>query len=183
MRSSLPVPPTSGGVDYHYIRLPEGLPDDVLDTFPTFLYSQTVMPETETDHTHPNSFPPLTLNKLYPQSFFVTLDHKISDLQPLLPYLLLRFAKPQNPTKTPVLLDLYSGSSDGEGNDVSSVASRKILPASSMTWVRNLLRYIGSGAGLGSETLMGIVNHFHQIFIQRVFVIHVCVFCSELVIV
>ncbi|KAI3793563.1 hypothetical protein L1987_36182 [Smallanthus sonchifolius] len=50
MRSSLPVPPTSGGVDYHFIRLPEGLLDDVLDTFPTFPYSRTVMPDAETDN-------------------------------------------------------------------------------------------------------------------------------------
>ncbi|KAI7746327.1 hypothetical protein M8C21_030578 [Ambrosia artemisiifolia] len=49
---------------------------------------------------------------------------------------------------------MYSGSSDGEGHDASSVASRKIPPASSMLWVRNLRRYIGSGAGLGSEALM-----------------------------
>ena len=50
---------------------------------------------------------------------------------------------------------MYSGSSDGEGHDASS---RKIPPASSMLWVRNLRRYIGSGAGLGSEALMGNVD-------------------------
>ncbi|KZV51221.1 tonneau [Dorcoceras hygrometricum] len=47
---------------------------------------------------------------------------------------------------------MYSGSSDGEGHDAS--APRKIPPASSMLWVRNIRRYIGSGAGLGSEALM-----------------------------
>lgn len=49
---------------------------------------------------------------------------------------------------------MYSGSSDGEGHDAA--ATKKIPPASSMPWVRNLRRYIGSGAGLGSEALMGI---------------------------
>ncbi|KAK4384381.1 putative serine/threonine-protein phosphatase 2A regulatory subunit B'' subunit TON2 [Sesamum angolense] len=44
---------------------------------------------------------------------------------------------------------MYSGSSDGEAS-----AQRKIPSASSMLWVRNLRRYIGSGAGLGSEALM-----------------------------
>lgn len=48
---------------------------------------------------------------------------------------------------------MYSGSSDGESHDTST--QRKIPPASSMLWVRNLRRYIGSGAGLGSEALMG----------------------------
>ncbi|CAJ1941062.1 unnamed protein product [Sphenostylis stenocarpa] len=47
---------------------------------------------------------------------------------------------------------MYSGSSDGETHDA---AHRKIPPASSMLWVRNLRRFIGSGAGLGSEALMG----------------------------
>ncbi|XP_073526625.1 uncharacterized protein [Phyllobates terribilis] len=47
---------------------------------------------------------------------------------------------------------MYSGSSDGEGHDPS--AQRKIPPASKMLWVRNLRRYIGTGAGLGSEALM-----------------------------
>ncbi|GJT42399.1 probable serine/threonine-protein phosphatase 2A regulatory subunit B'' subunit TON2 [Tanacetum coccineum] len=48
---------------------------------------------------------------------------------------------------------MYSGgSSDGESHDASS--ARKIPPASSMLWVRNLRRFIGSGAGLGSEALM-----------------------------
>ncbi|KAI8561594.1 hypothetical protein RHMOL_Rhmol04G0352300 [Rhododendron molle] len=48
---------------------------------------------------------------------------------------------------------MYSGSSDGEGHESSS-APRKIPPPSSMLWVRNLRRYIGTGAGLGSEALM-----------------------------
>lgn len=48
---------------------------------------------------------------------------------------------------------MYSGSSDGEGHEVPG--QRKIPPASSMLWVRNLRRFIGSGAGLGSEALMG----------------------------
>ncbi|KAF7145707.1 hypothetical protein RHSIM_Rhsim04G0218600 [Rhododendron simsii] len=47
---------------------------------------------------------------------------------------------------------MYSGSSDGEGHESS--APRKIPPPSSMLWVRNLRRYIGNGAGLGSEALM-----------------------------
>nr|KYP58058.1 Pentatricopeptide repeat-containing protein At4g22765 family [Cajanus cajan] len=46
---------------------------------------------------------------------------------------------------------MYSGSSDGEAHDAPQ---RKIPPASSMLWVRNLRRFIGSGAGLGSEALM-----------------------------
>ncbi|KAH7513310.1 hypothetical protein FEM48_Zijuj12G0186500 [Ziziphus jujuba var. spinosa] len=46
---------------------------------------------------------------------------------------------------------MYSGSSDGEGHDA---AQRKIPPASSMLWVRNLRRFIGPGTGLGSEALM-----------------------------
>lgn len=46
---------------------------------------------------------------------------------------------------------MYSGSSDGEGHEVTH---RRIPPASSMPWVRNLRRFIGSGAGLGSEALM-----------------------------
>ncbi|KAJ0976198.1 hypothetical protein J5N97_018163 [Dioscorea zingiberensis] len=55
---------------------------------------------------------------------------------------------------------MYGGSSDGEGggHDTSSAApaapQKKIPPASSMPWVRNLRRYIGTGAGLGSEALM-----------------------------
>lgn len=58
--------------------------------------------------------------------------------------------------KTQVGLEMYSGgSSDGESHEAT--AQRKIPPASSMLWVRNLRRYIGSGAGLGSESLMGIV--------------------------
>ncbi|PIA61595.1 hypothetical protein AQUCO_00300839v1 [Aquilegia coerulea] len=46
---------------------------------------------------------------------------------------------------------MYSGSSDGEGHETQQ---RKIPPASSMLWVRNLRRFIGSGTGLGSEALM-----------------------------
>ncbi|RVX22363.1 putative serine/threonine-protein phosphatase 2A regulatory subunit B'' subunit TON2 [Vitis vinifera] len=46
---------------------------------------------------------------------------------------------------------MYSGSSDGEGHEAPP---RKIPPASSMLWVRNLRRFIGSGTGLGSEALM-----------------------------
>lgn len=47
---------------------------------------------------------------------------------------------------------MYSGSSDGEGHEAPQ---RKIPPASSMLWVRNLRRFIGTGTGLGSEALMG----------------------------
>ncbi|PNX77382.1 serine/threonine protein phosphatase 2A regulatory subunit B subunit gamma-like protein, partial [Trifolium pratense] len=43
--------------------------------------------------------------------------------------------------------------SDGETHDAPQ-SQRKIPPASSMLWVRNLRRFIGSGAGLGSEALM-----------------------------
>ncbi|KAJ6897948.1 serine/threonine-protein phosphatase 2A regulatory subunit B'' subunit TON2 [Populus alba x Populus x berolinensis] len=46
---------------------------------------------------------------------------------------------------------MYSGSSDGESHEA---AQRRIPPASSMLWVRNLRRFIGSGTGLGSEALM-----------------------------
>ncbi|KAG7028962.1 putative serine/threonine-protein phosphatase 2A regulatory subunit B'' subunit TON2 [Cucurbita argyrosperma subsp. argyrosperma] len=46
---------------------------------------------------------------------------------------------------------MYSGSSDGEGHEAPQ---RKVPPASSMLWVRNLRRYIGTGTGLGSEALM-----------------------------
>ncbi|KAL0315080.1 UNVERIFIED_CONTAM: putative serine/threonine-protein phosphatase 2A regulatory subunit B'' subunit TON2 [Sesamum calycinum] len=56
-------------------------------------------------------------------------------------------------------------SSDGEAS-----AQRKIPSASSMLWVRNLRRYIGSGAGLGSEALMGITRdqkNFAGIFLRR----------------
>ncbi|KAF5770519.1 putative transcription factor C2H2 family [Helianthus annuus] len=54
MHSFSPIPSTTagvaaaagihfgGGIDYHFIRLPaEGLRDDVLETFPTFVYSET----------------------------------------------------------------------------------------------------------------------------------------------
>ncbi|KAL6560512.1 putative serine/threonine-protein phosphatase 2A regulatory subunit B'' subunit ton2 [Orobanche gracilis] len=44
---------------------------------------------------------------------------------------------------------MYNGFSDGE-----ALVQRKTPAASSMLWVRNLRRYIGSGAGLGSEALM-----------------------------
>ncbi|WZZ38590.1 hypothetical protein YC2023_034849 [Brassica napus] len=54
---------------------------------------------------------------------------------------------------------MYSGSSDGESHDTST--QRRIPPASSMLWVRNLRRYIGSGAGLGSEALM--VSEFESL--------------------
>ncbi|KAL2470334.1 putative serine/threonine-protein phosphatase 2A regulatory subunit B'' subunit TON2 [Abeliophyllum distichum] len=47
---------------------------------------------------------------------------------------------------------MYSGSSDGKGRDSSG--PRKIPPVSSMLWVRKFRRYIGSGTGLGSESLM-----------------------------
>ncbi|XP_078440529.1 tonneau 2 (TON2) isoform X2 [Wolffia australiana] len=47
---------------------------------------------------------------------------------------------------------MYSGSSDGEGG--RDGVPRKILSAGSMPWVRNLRRFVGNGAGLGSEALM-----------------------------
>uniref|UniRef100_A0A0E0KYI7 EF-hand domain-containing protein n=1 Tax=Oryza punctata TaxID=4537 RepID=A0A0E0KYI7_ORYPU len=46
---------------------------------------------------------------------------------------------------------------DGGGDGASSAAGgggRRIPPASSMPWVRNLRRFVGTGAGLGSEALM-----------------------------
>ncbi|XP_041000915.1 probable serine/threonine-protein phosphatase 2A regulatory subunit B'' subunit TON2 isoform X2 [Juglans microcarpa x Juglans regia] len=46
---------------------------------------------------------------------------------------------------------MYSGSSDGESHEA---VQRRIPPAASMPWVRNLRRFIGSGDGLGSEALM-----------------------------
>ncbi|KAG6529240.1 hypothetical protein ZIOFF_011436 [Zingiber officinale] len=51
---------------------------------------------------------------------------------------------------------MYGGASDGEGIGVGhdAGAPKKIPSASSMPWVRNLRRYVGSGAGLGSEALM-----------------------------
>ncbi len=48
---------------------------------------------------------------------------------------------------------MYSGSSDGEGHEASA---RKIPSASSMMWVRNLRRFIGSSAELGSEVPMDL---------------------------
>ncbi|XP_074583954.1 putative serine/threonine-protein phosphatase 2A regulatory subunit B'' subunit TON2 [Curcuma longa] len=50
---------------------------------------------------------------------------------------------------------MYSGPSDGVGSGGHEAAAPKKIPsASSMPWVRNLRRYVGSGAGLGSEALM-----------------------------
>lgn len=46
---------------------------------------------------------------------------------------------------------VFNGSGDGEAS-----ASKKIPPATSMLWVRNLRRFIGFGTGLGSEALMGM---------------------------
>uniref|UniRef100_A0A804RHQ1 EF-hand domain-containing protein n=1 Tax=Zea mays TaxID=4577 RepID=A0A804RHQ1_MAIZE len=42
----------------------------------------------------------------------------------------------------------------GDGAAASAPAGRRIPPASSMPWVRNLRRFVGTGAGLGSEALM-----------------------------
>lgn len=50
------------------------------------------------------------------------------------------------------------GDGGGGGDGASSAAGgggRRIPPASSMPWVRNLRRFVGTGAGLGSEALMG----------------------------
>ncbi|KAI0510774.1 hypothetical protein KFK09_011383 [Dendrobium nobile] len=47
---------------------------------------------------------------------------------------------------------MYGAASDGEG--ASDAVPKKIPPASSMPWVRNLRRFIGSGTGLGSEARM-----------------------------
>ncbi|RLM99595.1 phosphatase subunit g4-1 [Panicum miliaceum] len=43
---------------------------------------------------------------------------------------------------------------DGASSAVAAPAGRRIPPASSMPWVRNLRRFVGTGAGLGSEALM-----------------------------
>ncbi|RRT82059.1 hypothetical protein B296_00020760 [Ensete ventricosum] len=69
---------------------------------------------------------------------------------------------------------MYSGSSDGEGSGghEAAAAPKKIPSASSMPWVRNLRRYVGSGTGLGSEALMGLfpslnlvlIPHYHPSF-------------------
>ena len=40
-----------------------------------------------------------------------------------------------------------------------------------MLWVRNLRRFIGSGAGLGSEALMGIYFHFPKNFFNSLLII------------
>ncbi|XP_028547862.1 probable serine/threonine-protein phosphatase 2A regulatory subunit B'' subunit TON2 [Dendrobium catenatum] len=47
---------------------------------------------------------------------------------------------------------MYGAASDGEG--APDAVPKKIPPASSMPWVRNLRRFIGSGTGLGSEARM-----------------------------
>lgn len=60
---------------------------------------------------------------------------------------------------------MYSGSSDGESHEAA--AQRKIPPASSMPWVRNLRRYIGSGVGLGPEALMGMHNSMSTILFEN----------------
>lgn len=52
-----------------------------------------------------------------------------------------------------------NGSRDGD-----EASSKSTPPASSMLWVRNLRRFIGSGAGLGSEALMGIYTHIHMYY-------------------
>ncbi|KAM3407276.1 hypothetical protein ACQJBY_000995 [Aegilops geniculata] len=43
---------------------------------------------------------------------------------------------------------------DGASSAATAPAGRRIPPASSMPWVRNLRRFVGTGAGLGSEALM-----------------------------
>lgn len=68
---------------------------------------------------------------------------------------------------------MYSGSSDGEGHEPGGPA-RKIPPASSMLWVRNLRRYIGSGAGLGSEALMGWYSFPYLIILRIVLFKYFC---------
>ncbi|KAG6488435.1 hypothetical protein ZIOFF_049678 [Zingiber officinale] len=53
---------------------------------------------------------------------------------------------------------MYSGPSGEGGGGHEAAAPKKIPSASSMPWVRNLRRYVGSGAGLGSEALMGHIT-------------------------
>lgn len=83
---------------------------------------------------------------------------------------------------------MYSGSSDGEGHEATPApAQRKIPPASSMPWARNLRRFIGSGVGLGSEALMGTHHSLSKIlsenlvnFVRRVsFWINVVDICFQ----
>lgn len=54
-----PPPPTTDA-DHDYISITQGLRDDILATFPTFLYSEIVMPaqgDTQKDHVrHINSY-------------------------------------------------------------------------------------------------------------------------------
>ena len=57
---------------------------------------------------------------------------------------------------------MYNGSSEGEGGHDG--IPRKIPPAASMPWVRNLRRFVGNGAGLGSEALMGYFSYYHLSF-------------------
>lgn len=72
--------------------------------------------------------------------------------------------------------------SDGEAHE-GPQTQRKIPPASSMLWVRNLRRFIGSGAGLGSEALMGSYSFlsFFVISINYFFItyIHYCHIISQ----
>ncbi|KAJ6839753.1 phosphatase subunit g4-1 isoform X3 [Iris pallida] len=58
---------------------------------------------------------------------------------------------------------MYGGASNGEGSHDASVGDgqKKIPPASSMPWVRNLRRFIGSDADLGSEPLHGLLSDLH----------------------
>ena len=55
-----------------------------------------------------------------------------------------------------LVVPLQGTRGDAGGDEASSAAAgRRIPPASSMSGVRNLRRFVGMGAGLGSEALMG----------------------------
>jgi hypothetical protein len=68
---------------------------------------------------------------------------------------------PAHPDPTPLAAmstasgDCADVGGDGAFSSAAAPAGRRIPPASSMPWVRNLRRFVGSGAGLGSEALMG----------------------------
>ena len=53
------------------------------------------------------------------------------------------------------------------------------LPASSMLWVRNLRRFIGSGAGLGSEALMGTSLLYYRSRNIESLIVRLSVICKK----
>lgn len=72
----------------------------------------------------------------------------------------LRRAPIRRPPRRPPAMSTASGDGGdggggGDGARRPRGRRRRIPPASSMPWVRNLRRFVGTGAGLGSEALMG----------------------------